>query len=403
MLRSVSIISALLAGLPASAPAQRPVPAVQEFALDAGHTIIEFSVGFAVSHVKGRFTQPRGTILYDAAHPESSSVTIIIDAKSIDTGWQHRDEHLRTSDFFDVGRFPVITFQSDRLRRNGQGWIMEGPLTMHGVTRRVAIPFTFLEAPGRNAASGGLTLSAAGAIRLSRKDYGILGGSTYNSWFTQLRNSTVADTVEISLELEGWLHDAQSQRTPAIDGVVQRMRAEGVNTYIARMREAKAARGAKEFDGLFHGADLVVRALLMDGRGDDAVMLSRAMTELFPAQASAYLVHGYALSLAGDKAGALRAMTEAKRLHPQQQDDGSWYDDDQLARSAIELGKTAEAIQLAKTLTEMYPVTARAHVTYGVALAAAGDVAGARAALARALSLDGSETRAIEWNRRLTR
>jgi hypothetical protein len=83
--------------------AQSPTtkPTLQEYAVDAGESIVEFSVGFALSRVKGRFPDTHGTILYDPDHPERSSVAVVIETRTIDTGWPHRDEHLRTDDFFD--------------------------------------------------------------------------------------------------------------------------------------------------------------------------------------------------------------------------------------------------------------------------------------------------------------
>src|SRR4051812_20493236 len=98
-------IAVLSLAAPALLPAQSATlvpPHVQEFAIDGGHTIVEFAIRFAFTRVKGRFTDTKGTLLYDAADPARSSITVVIDAKSLDTGWGHRDEHLRTSDFFDV-------------------------------------------------------------------------------------------------------------------------------------------------------------------------------------------------------------------------------------------------------------------------------------------------------------
>ena len=287
-------------------------PAIQEFALDAGHTIIEFSVGFALTHVKGRFTQPRGTILYNAARPESSSVTLIIDAKSIDTGWQHRDEHLRTSDFFDVEKYPTVTFQSERIVKRGNDWTLYGPFTMHGVTKRIAIPFHFLGEPARGAGSSNLSINAAGSLTISRKEFGILGGSQYNSWFNTLRAATVSDSVSISLEVEGWQDASQH---PEIDAAVERIRSEGVNVQIAGLRQVKATRPA-EFAQYFQGGALIVRALMTDKRTADAVALARALAELYPENASAFLVYGQALAQNGDTKGAAAAYANALSIDP---------------------------------------------------------------------------------------
>jgi len=180
-----------------------PAPVLQEYAIDAGHSIVEFSIGFAFSRIKGRFTQVNGTILYDSADVARSSVTVIIETTSLDTGWPHRDEHLRTSDFFDVERFPTITFQSEQLTRSGASWLAEGPLTMHGVTRRIVIPFRFPQPPTRSPESRWMLLNATGALRLARKDFGILGGDTFNSWFNRARSATMSDSVDIELEIEG--------------------------------------------------------------------------------------------------------------------------------------------------------------------------------------------------------
>src|SRR5947209_506094 len=96
-------------------PAQRL--SLQEYAVDAGHSIVEFSVGFALARVRGRFPDSHGTILYDPEHPEQSSVSVVIETKTIDTGWPHRDEHLRTDDFFDAEKYPTISFQSRIVQR----------------------------------------------------------------------------------------------------------------------------------------------------------------------------------------------------------------------------------------------------------------------------------------------
>src|SRR5882672_5841394 len=101
---------------------------LQTYAVDPGHSIVEFSIGFAFSRIKGRFTQSRGTIVYDPWNSDHSSVTIIIETKSLDTGWPHRDEHLRTSDFFDVEQFPTIMFQSRRVSKSGSAWVADGAL-----------------------------------------------------------------------------------------------------------------------------------------------------------------------------------------------------------------------------------------------------------------------------------
>jgi polyisoprenoid-binding protein YceI len=378
---------------------------LQEFALDAGHSIVEFSIGFAFSRVKGRFTQVHGTILYDPATPANSSITAIIESKSIDTGWPHRDEHLRSNDFFEVERFPTITFQSTRLSPLGPAWVAEGRLTMHGVERSIRLPFHLLQPPTRSPESQWLIVNAAGAIRLARRDFGIMGGSSHNSWFTAARNATMADSVDVSLEIEGWLADAESQRSARVDQAVELIRTSGVNAQLDRFRQLKATTPDSTFERYFQGGDRVVRALIAGARLREAVELSRGLIDLFPQTASAHLVHGFALSASGDAAAAARQYARAREVYrpapPSEQVDDWWWYSDQLVRTALEWGRTREAVGLAYALTGIYSTTARAHVTYGLALMASGDTGSAEAAFERALTLDPIETRAIEWKRRL--
>ena len=111
-----TIASALL--LLSAAQAAPATPArLLEYRVDAGHSIVEFSIGFAFSRVKGRFTQLQGTILYDSITPERSSITAMIESKSIDTGWPNRDRHLRTSDFFEAVRLDPNETTALELRR----------------------------------------------------------------------------------------------------------------------------------------------------------------------------------------------------------------------------------------------------------------------------------------------
>jgi polyisoprenoid-binding protein YceI len=394
--------------LVAQQPAQRLT--IQEYAVDAGHSIVEFSVGFALGRVKGRFPQTHGTILYDPEHPERSSVSIAIETKTIDTGWPHRDDHLQTDDFFDVAKYPTITFQSFALEQVGESWVARGPLTMHGVTKEISLPFRLVAPPSRRPESRYMELNAVGAMRIARKDFGILGGGKHNSWFTAARSATVADTVDVSIEIQGWLQDAGSQRPPGIPEALDRVKKEGVAAMLNRFKASRGTKTDAEFAGAFHGADLLVRALIADGRLADAVPLSRGLIEIFPDLASAYLLHGFTLAASGDARGAAQQYARARGVFrppvvdPNEkfpQVDDFWYSNDQLARTALEWGRVPEALGFARALIELFPTTARAHVTYGLARALFGDTAGARASYQRALQLDPSETRATEWLRRL--
>ena len=405
----VSLFPSFVAGQ-AALPASRSAHVLQEYAVDAGHSIVEFSIGFAFSRIKGRFTHSKGTILYDSAAPANSSITIVIESKSIDTGWPHRDEHLRTSDFFDVEKYSTIIFQSEQLTPTDKGWIANGKLTMHGVTKQIAVPFHYLRPPTRSPESNWMILNVEGALRLARADFGIFGGSTFNSWFNKARAATMADSVDVSLEIEGWRADARSQRSPRIEDALERVRTDGVQSQIDRFSEWKKTKPPAEFAAYFLGADLLTRALIANGRLPDAVKFSRAIVEMFPLTPRAFIVHGLALAMSGDSRTAAQQYAKAQQVFrppvvdPNEkfpQDDENWYYLDQLARSVMEWGYSAQAVPIARAAAEMYAQTARAHATLGLVLAATGDTRGAAAAYAKALEVNPVETRALELRRRL--
>ena len=221
----------------------------------------------------------------------------------------------------------------------------------------------------------------------------------------------MSDSVDIELEIEGWLADAGSQRPPGVADALERIRTGGVEAQLGRLRGLKEGKTPQQFAPYFHGGDLVTRALIVDQRLPEAVALSRGLTELFPELPSAYLVHGYALAAAGNARAAAQQFVRARDVFrpptpdPAEkfpQDDEFWHRNDELVRTSLEWGRANEAVLLARALTGIYPGSARAHTSYGRALAAAGDSAGAAAAYARALEVDPRETRALEWKRRLS-
>src|SRR6185436_19285253 len=116
----------------------RPYP------IDNNHSTVGFSVPIlgGLSQVKGKFTDFAITINNDEKDITKASVSVVIKATSVNTGIEGRDRHLRTADFFDVEKFPEITFKSERIEKKGKQFIAHGPLTMHGVTKEIALPFT---------------------------------------------------------------------------------------------------------------------------------------------------------------------------------------------------------------------------------------------------------------------
>lgn len=165
MNRTLAMV-ALASGLAAS-----PV-AADTFVIDPMHSEASFQVRHIVTKVRGRFTDFTGTIVGDPAKPEAATVEFTVKTASIDTDQDKRDMHLRSADFFDAEKFPEITFKSTKFKTTGKDkYDVTGNLTMHGVTKLITLPVTYLGSagPGKDAKFG-----FEAATTLNRKDYGIV-------------------------------------------------------------------------------------------------------------------------------------------------------------------------------------------------------------------------------------
>ncbi len=115
------------------------LPAAGRWEIDRSHSSVEFVVRhLVVSKVRGRFGEFSGALEIGEV-PEQSSVEVVIDAASIDTGDAGRDEHLRSPDFLDVATYPTLSFRSTAVRGGGQRWQVDGELTVRGVAKPVAL------------------------------------------------------------------------------------------------------------------------------------------------------------------------------------------------------------------------------------------------------------------------
>lgn len=172
------------------------VPASGHYGIDASHSHVGFSVRHVmVSRTKGRFADVRGEVVI-GEDPLESSVEVEIDAASIDTRDEKRDEHLRSADFLDAGQHPVLTYRSSRVVPAGRGrWVVEGELTVRGVTRSVPLEVTF--EGGAQDPWGGQRIGFTAAAELDREDFGL-------TWNQALETGgvLVGKTVRIEIEAE---------------------------------------------------------------------------------------------------------------------------------------------------------------------------------------------------------
>ena len=169
--------------------------ALEAWTVDKSHSTATFKVRHLMANMVGQFRTFDAKINLDRAKPENSSVEFTIDAASIDTGNANRDEHLRGADFFDVAKFPAITFKSTSIvAKSASEFAVTGDLTMHGVTRRVTLPVSFL---GFGRTARGEKAGFEIETTVNRKDFGIV-------WNKNLDDGglLLGEDVKVSINLE---------------------------------------------------------------------------------------------------------------------------------------------------------------------------------------------------------
>jgi len=192
MLRNLVIAAALVAA-PAFAGAA-------EWTVDPAHSTASFTVKhMMVSTVRGEFGKMTGTASWSKPDYSDAHVDVTIDASTIDTREPKRDAHLRSPDFFDVAKFPTLTFKSKRVEKaHEKGHVtLVGDLTMHGVTKEVALsvdgPSPILKQP-----NGGQRVGASATTTVNRKDFGL----NWNKPLEQAGGVLVSDEVNLDINLE---------------------------------------------------------------------------------------------------------------------------------------------------------------------------------------------------------
>lgn len=173
-----------------------PAGAKTVWKLDPAHTLVEFSAKhLMISTVKGRITGVDGVISIDQNDLANSLVEVTLDANTLDTRVEPRDQHLRSADFLDVEKFPVITFRSTDIQGDEHNFKLTGDLTIRDVTRPVTLDVTF-EGQTKDP-WGGERVGFSATGKFDRRDYGL-------TWNVLLESGglTVGNDIKVSLEVE---------------------------------------------------------------------------------------------------------------------------------------------------------------------------------------------------------
>jgi polyisoprenoid-binding protein YceI len=170
------------------------------WAIDQVHSEVGFTVRhMMVSKVRGRFGTFSGEFVTGET-PTQSTVSAEIDLRSIDTNNEQRDEHIRSADFFEVDKYPTMTYRSTGIREDGDGgYLVDGELTLKGVTKPVELQ---LEIGGFGPdAYGGYRAGFSAQATINRRDFGV----NFNAAL-ETGGAVVGDKVTIHLEIEGVLN-----------------------------------------------------------------------------------------------------------------------------------------------------------------------------------------------------
>lgn len=186
-----TIIALVTLALPAFASAS-------SWTIDPEHSYVGFKARhLMVANVKGNFTTFDGTVDLDDKDVTKSKVAVTIDTNSIDTNVQKRDEHLRSADFFDVAKYPTMTFVSkDVARADQDGLKVTGDLTLHGVTRQVVLDVEPISRESKDP-WGNIRRGTTATTKIDRKDFGL----TWNKGL-ETGGVLVGDEITITLEIE---------------------------------------------------------------------------------------------------------------------------------------------------------------------------------------------------------
>jgi polyisoprenoid-binding protein YceI len=176
--------------------AVNPVTAISTWSIDLAHSSVHFKVRhMMISNVRGEFRTVRGDVKLNEADITQSEIDIKIDTSSIHTRDEQRDVHLRSADFLDTERHPLLTFRSTKIERSGVDTVrVQGELTIHGITRNVELDVDSIS-PATKDPWGNVRMAASANTVISRRDFGL-------TWNAALETGGVLVGDEVSIDLD---------------------------------------------------------------------------------------------------------------------------------------------------------------------------------------------------------
>ena len=299
-----------------AAPGRSSLAGLELYSVDGGHSVVEFSVRWmGLSRVRGSFSEIRSTLTYDSTDVTRSSITVVLGAASLYTANERRDKDLKGPDWFDVEKYPRITFRSSRVERSGDGLSVRGDLTIRDVTRPVAIrardvgSFVFSPFGWRRAFSGTFTLD--------RKDYGIVGPQRFNNVIQTLGKKLLGDEIVVEIELQATAQSGDQADGPVVDSLAARIEARGVPGLAVEYRAARAQAPRPDSMRVDEDAfNALGYRLLRHGRADQAIEVFTLEAEAYPSSVFSQVGLGQAYAVLGQRERAAEHCQRAIELNP---------------------------------------------------------------------------------------
>ena len=288
-------------------PARIDLVGAEIYSIDQGHSTVGFDIEFlGLTKVHGTFNDYNATILYDDAHPERSSATVIITVSSINTNNQFRDRDLKAK-FFEVDKYPEIRFQSTRIEPKGANrFLVHGNLTIKDVTKEVAIPMTRTITRRADVAWGNIRIGGTGGVLVHRKEFHVDGGESFNM---------LTDDVNINLEILGnrFNYDKWSWSPKSVGEAMFKTAMEKNGAAAAALlRDAKAEEYAIEPGQV----GIAVNRLMQRRHVAEALAILEVAIEKWPNEPGFHARAGEAYATLGRRDDAVREYQKALALNP---------------------------------------------------------------------------------------
>lgn len=285
---------------------------LRAYPIDDGHSSITFSTRFSkLIEVPGSFGEFWGHVFYDGEDLSKLSTSVIIATNSINTNVKFRDQHLQRADFFDVEKYPYITFSSTKVVTRGEQHFLKGEIELKGKKKSLEIPFQLIQNVSPDP-WGNKRFTLAGTLKVNRNDFGL---GEEGEFF----HRSIADTVSIQLMMSMAIRNTDRYslfKAPFAKAIYEKMKDENVKEGLAHYSEYKDQEEAK-FVHTAQFLDIFAQRLIQYEELDKAIKVYQYNNELYPDEDFTYSHLAHALFLKGKKNKALSYSQQALEKNPQ--------------------------------------------------------------------------------------